>query len=368
MSKWSDYGVNRAYCINLDARTDKWKFFQNQFKEFPFKIQRFSGRVGKNYVDDKHIDYAGAMGCKMSHIEIFREALAEGYERIVVFEDDCYMRGHEERFEQFLRTIPHNWSWFNVFKPIDEFPNVIYDHGDYYSSNAVYNTHCYGIDARFMRKVIAAHNACPFPKSRLIHIDMLINDIATKENIRCFSPKHPIHQNTDIPSDNDWSWPGKRQILRKLEDAKDWWNPLVIAKCATNTRMKEMETAPGFDFEVASIESDFNPAGSYSHVLFVRNGWLPIQRYVNRFFQASRMYDCGVWSPANRVDTDWYPTAESLSGYRWIQNSPSFVSDDVVGFKSELAESGLVDVKLGESLGQRALKLKMPIVTDTFSF
>jgi len=362
---WSDYGIDKAFYVNLDRRSDRRAFFENQTSNFPFRINRYPARDGNDlYLPEYLQPYSGAIGCKISHIEIYRIALEAGYSRIVVFEDDCLMKGNEERFQQFLESIPDNWSWFNVFKPNDEFPNVVYDHGSHFSSNAVNSTHCYGIDARFMRKVIEQHDENPFPNSRLIHIDMLINDIGTREGIRCFSPKKLINQNTDIPNDNHWGWPNQRPIIRKLDEGYEW-NLLVVAKCSSHARMKELNAIDEFDFEVGSMGSSSDMIHQYSHVLYINNAWAPIRRLTNRFFHAARMYDCGIYTPASSCDVDWYPTAESLSGYYWIQNSPRFISDSVVGFKSELADLRLSDVNLGEVLGKKALELKMPIVADS---
>lgn len=363
MKNWAQFGVDHAYCVNLDRRSDRWDFFKNQITNLGLPIERFSAVDGSTLdLPAKLKPYVGAIGCKESHIAIYRKALAFGLDKIVVFEDDCAILGHEDRFKRFLASIPFNWKWFNAFEPNPEYPNVVEDFSYYRSSYAVNNTHCYGISKEFMRLMIEAHEKDRYPETRSIHVDMLINDIAIKNGIKCYSPRSPIVQNQEIQTDNHWGWPNKKLPVRTLQDEFECSILVVCGRCDREERFQEMSACEEFDFQIGDV---FDVADRYTHVLWVKDASFPIRRLVNRFYHASRVHDCGVWSPVDRSKTDWYPTAESLSGWEWIQKSPKFVSNDVVGFKSELASLDLSHDNLGEVLGKAALELKMPIIADS---
>ena len=362
MKNWTQFGVDHAYCVNLDRRSDRWDFFKNQISNLDLPIERFSAVDGSTLdLPAKLKPYVGAIGCKESHIAIYRKALDSGFNKIVVFEDDCVILGHEDRFKRFLASIPFNWKWFNAFEPFLEYPNVVENFAYYRSSYAVKSSHCYGISKEFMRLMVEAHEKDQYPETRSIHVDMLINDVAIKNDIRCYSPRSPIDQNQDIKTDNYWGWPNKKPPVRTLQDEFECLMLVICGKC-DDKRFDEISACGKFDFQIGKV---FSVPERYTHVLWVNDARLPVLRLVNRFYHASRVHDCGVWSPVDGSKIDWYPTAESLGGWEWIQKSAKFVGNDVVGFKSELAEFDLSCDNLGEILGKAALELEMPIIADS---
>lgn len=92
-----------AYVINLKERTDRWSHIQNKLSNFHLKLQRFdairsnvnsgvsvspfvkSCLTYKDNCSKYHIESLGALGCAMSHIEIWKNITETSF----VFEDDA---------------------------------------------------------------------------------------------------------------------------------------------------------------------------------------------------------------------------------------------------------------------------------------
>lgn len=96
--------VDRIFVINLDERTDRWEEMEKQFQSLGIdNYERFSA-IKYNDISDvppemystlHYTPYASdpnyqksAVGCKMSHYNIVKISKEQGYERILILEDD----------------------------------------------------------------------------------------------------------------------------------------------------------------------------------------------------------------------------------------------------------------------------------------
>ena len=89
-----------------------------QSKKAKLNVQRFDAIYGKElpknhyikkYFVDNHNLTDGQIGCALSHIKIWEDAVKNNYKNILVFEDDA--------------TIPHDfWDKFN--KAYNELPKI----------------------------------------------------------------------------------------------------------------------------------------------------------------------------------------------------------------------------------------------------
>lgn len=102
-----DFEINeyfdKIYCINLSRRDDRWRMVKNEFDSKGISVDRFFGVDGKE-LDDIEIDIdprrasilgilenKAALGCLLSHINLIKDAKKNGYQRILVFEDDVVL-------------------------------------------------------------------------------------------------------------------------------------------------------------------------------------------------------------------------------------------------------------------------------------
>ncbi|MFM2010523.1 MAG: Chrysochromulina ericina virus [Bacteroidota bacterium] len=98
-----------AYVINLDFRQDRWNEIQKTANNAGLNVQRWDATKAADIDLEKHrkgtrVKKPSCIACWSSHIEIYRDALKKGYNRILVLEDDALIP--EDLYEQLD-------AWFN---------------------------------------------------------------------------------------------------------------------------------------------------------------------------------------------------------------------------------------------------------------
>ena len=80
--------MDRLYYINLDKRKDRLEHLEKNvlpFINIPTEsLQRVSA---VDHTQFEHISQRGA-GCSLSHINIWKDAINNGYKKIIIMEDD----------------------------------------------------------------------------------------------------------------------------------------------------------------------------------------------------------------------------------------------------------------------------------------
>lgn len=116
---------SKVYCLNLPERIDRWDICERNFKEYNLNnVSRFEGFViNKPYLSSKG---NGQLGCMMSFKAIFEEALLNGYESILILEDDFQFtfppEEMSEKLKSCLNELPDDWDMFYLGANIvDEF-------------------------------------------------------------------------------------------------------------------------------------------------------------------------------------------------------------------------------------------------------
>ena len=117
---------DKIFIINLDDRKDRWEIVLKQLKDHDItNYQRFSAikpvelmlTNGENHYDEKiysefnpkmvkkfGIKYkVGALGCKLSHLEIIKYCQKEKLNHILILEDDFFIK--EEFTNNFLKLV-----------------------------------------------------------------------------------------------------------------------------------------------------------------------------------------------------------------------------------------------------------------------
>lgn len=117
-----DFCGGIAHVINLPARTDRLKKFQKRFDALgtDWKLDVHPAMDGKIL---PHPDYwisgNGAWGCYRSHLRIIEQAINEGRDGVLIFEDDAFfsdvkMLGESwtDYLQECLRELPDDWGFF----------------------------------------------------------------------------------------------------------------------------------------------------------------------------------------------------------------------------------------------------------------
>ncbi|MEM6552392.1 MAG: glycosyltransferase family 25 protein [Planctomycetota bacterium] len=101
---------DRVVCINLDERTDRWEQMQDTVAPLLGRatLERFSA-VKPNLA--KAAVHNGRAGCLLSHRRVIEDALRDGLDSVLVFEDDVHFApACDHRLNTTLQTL-HTTPW-----------------------------------------------------------------------------------------------------------------------------------------------------------------------------------------------------------------------------------------------------------------
>ncbi len=94
--------IRYAFYINLENRTDRKEHVEQQLTSVGITTaQRFNAIRMEN----------GAVGCSMSHLAILKKALAEGYDHVLIVEDDIQFLNpalFTKQFSEFFKSMNGN--------------------------------------------------------------------------------------------------------------------------------------------------------------------------------------------------------------------------------------------------------------------
>jgi GR25 family glycosyltransferase involved in LPS biosynthesis len=95
--------IEHVYCVNLERSTDRKAHMTREFERENMDVEFFPA------IDGKLLGRDGAYGCAMSHLSIWRDIVAKGYENALIFEDDVTLSSgiqiHLEEIEE-----PGEWD------------------------------------------------------------------------------------------------------------------------------------------------------------------------------------------------------------------------------------------------------------------
>lgn len=178
MNKYFD----KIFCVNLDKRTDKWELCLKEFEQAGIDVVRFSAVDGSTIALPPNCAITpGEVGCSLSHTTILKRMLHEGWERILILEDDIEFSVHAPaQFQQWIGQVPADWDMLylggnHIAHPIPVTQNV---------SKIVrtYTTSHYGITKKMAAEVIAEVEKF---KSQ---IDVTYTDFQKTHNCYVFNP------------------------------------------------------------------------------------------------------------------------------------------------------------------------------------
>jgi GR25 family glycosyltransferase involved in LPS biosynthesis len=191
-----------AYVINLDTRPDRWKRFTRIDTGLP-NLQRFSAINGIQIGDvidnadisdftklrilsrtrrsHEEIDAEGAIGCTLSHVNLWQQFLASNHTHLIVNEDDLNLEPFKQpgSFAQYLQSqinsLPSDgWDvWlagYNVLRDCSPWnqpqatpkitgailePNIrCHTNAEYLDIRSFFGTHCYIVTREGAQKLL----------------------------------------------------------------------------------------------------------------------------------------------------------------------------------------------------------------------
>tara|TARA_Y100000590_G_scaffold465990_1_gene639915 strand:+ start:2205 stop:2936 length:732 start_codon:yes stop_codon:yes gene_type:complete len=113
--------IDKIYVINLKKNKDRLDIFMERAKEANVIVERFDAVNGKElsendpyiqkyFVKDINLN-PGQIGCALSHIKIWEDAIKNNYKNIIVFEDDAIIPNNFwDRLNESYKALPYNWD------------------------------------------------------------------------------------------------------------------------------------------------------------------------------------------------------------------------------------------------------------------
>lgn len=214
---------DKVYVINLDHSKDRLKFISDQLRKEGISFERYpainGGLLDKNkLIGEGKLTYEkmtkGAIGCYLSHYNIWKKELNKG-RNILVLEDDVILgKNLLKNFKEIYKQIPENWDIIylgasNIYgKKIDE--NIIVP----IKSNLgrTYNTGMYAmlINKKAISKLLK--NGMPIN----YNVDQYVGgDLFQKLNVY-FIVNPLITHNNELPS--------QRRILSGQKPLTSWFS------------------------------------------------------------------------------------------------------------------------------------------------
>jgi hypothetical protein len=103
--------VEKAYCISLERRPDRWVAAEEQFKNNGMVVEKFLATDGA-LLEPNPALHSGEAGCLDSHRRVLKDAIDNDLECIAVFEDDVYfVENFASRFDEYFREVPSDWQF-----------------------------------------------------------------------------------------------------------------------------------------------------------------------------------------------------------------------------------------------------------------
>lgn len=144
------------YCINLLHRKDRL----DQFKKDNLSIlgtsilQVFKAIDGNDLTDPDWQYSRGALGCRLSHLAVYKDAVAKKYSKIIVLEDDVILSKHlKESLFDVIKITNHDWDMIylggtHYLKPDKVNENVV-------KLNGTLALHAVAINCRCLEEIIS---------------------------------------------------------------------------------------------------------------------------------------------------------------------------------------------------------------------
>ena len=168
---------DHVYCLNLPECKDRAMMTLSRAQTFGLSFSFFPAISGKIF-GDIHRGHTAArpssitnpnyMACALSHLSIYRHALANNYKRILVIEDDVlFHKDINTQFPKAMETVPDDWKLlYLAWIPLTD-DLMYWNYGiinDSFISDLVFKAKnlwsamAYGIDEFMMKFLIDRYN------------------------------------------------------------------------------------------------------------------------------------------------------------------------------------------------------------------
>lgn len=149
--------IDKIYCINLNKRKDRWEETQKELKKFNLldRVCRYPAVDGKLIENKTHM-LLGEYGLILTHIKLLTEAVTNGYENIIIFEDDIEFINDFQNIDEYIEKTPEDYDILYLGGNHIKEPTKINDRIS--RVNRTFTTHAMLINKKVFTKLIEELN------------------------------------------------------------------------------------------------------------------------------------------------------------------------------------------------------------------
>jgi glycosyl transferase, family 25 len=227
----------KAYVINLVERRDRRRDMTNNFKKIGWKIepQKTDFFPAIKPIDSGKFPSVGAKGCFLSHLQILKQAQADGLQNVLVMEDDLNISQQLVNYQKSLLAQLNDLNWDFVYlghrEKIAPESNSEIKLVEY--SQPIVTAHFYALNGRILPRLIAfleliQERSVGHPEGGPMHLDGAYStfraqnsDIVTLIANPSLGSQRSSH--SDIAK-NKWfeRLPGLRELTIFARQGREW--------------------------------------------------------------------------------------------------------------------------------------------------
>lgn len=219
---------DKIYVLSLKRNTDRRDIIKYRLNQVGIDFEFFDACDGQvinhlwNKLDNPNFTTPNYVACSISHLSIYNDALARGFNRILILEDDVKPHKNiKDLFESWKKLIPENYDllylgWIPLTDDCSMWSYGVID-DRFLTNNTIHAKNLWGLYAyspstNLMREMLDLYNNS-FP----MEIDRyLVSQIQQQRNSIAFWPQLVCH---DIMVSNNNGWVD-HQSLKKSIDAR----------------------------------------------------------------------------------------------------------------------------------------------------
>ena len=172
MMKINDY-FDKIYVLNLHKRKDRLSDIDRRLKRLGIEYERFGATDGsvmkpiweKFYNDNKYFTTSNYLACSVSHLSIYKDAVENNYDRILIIEDDVLI--NKNIHSLFDSTNIPEWEdiFYLGFIPLSDdqsmwtygIVNEFYTERIFKPKN-LWGLYAYGLTNKLMKELLEIYN------------------------------------------------------------------------------------------------------------------------------------------------------------------------------------------------------------------
>ncbi len=210
---------DNIYCLNLASRPERMDIMNRRFNYVDMKCERFNGISGNilKYFHKhapKYFANPNYVGCNLSHIAIYQDALDRGFDRVMIIEDDVRINRYSNQIlAEASELLNYNWDllYFAYIPLTDDLSQWNYGilpiqpGKRTFKATNMWSLMAYGINTKLMKHMIDVYSQS-FP----MEIDRyFVNHVQKSTEFTCLGISPQLVCAEDGPSDNS----GRNEVM-----------------------------------------------------------------------------------------------------------------------------------------------------------